>query len=44
VAAIQAGDQSLIPCSYEDGLRTADVTLAANESAETGKPVKPKMA
>lgn len=44
VRAILAGDQSIIPCSYEDGLRTADVTLAANESARTGKPVQPKMA
>ncbi len=44
VRAILAGDQSIIPCSYEDGLRTADVTLAANESAKTGQPVKPQMA
>ncbi|MFW6438095.1 MAG: Gfo/Idh/MocA family protein [Armatimonadota bacterium] len=44
VRAILAGDQSIIPCSYEDGLRTADVTLAANESAKTGKPVTPQMA
>lgn len=44
VAAIEAGDQSLIPCSYEDGLRTADITLAANESAQSGKPVTPRMA
>ncbi len=44
VQAIIAGDQSLIPCSYEDGLRTADVTLAANDSARTGKPVRPRMA
>lgn len=41
VQAIRAGDQSLIPCSYEDGLRTCAVTLAANESAATGQPVKP---
>jgi hypothetical protein len=44
VRAIFEGDQSVIPCSYEDGLRTADVTLAANESARTGEPVRPKMA
>ncbi len=43
VEAILKGDQSLIPCSYEEGLRSCDVTLAANESAATGKPVKPKM-
>ncbi len=44
VSAIRAGDQSLIPCSYEDGLRTCDVTLAANESARTGEAVRPRMA
>ncbi len=44
VRAILADDQSIIPCSYEDGLRTADVTLSANESARTGRPVAPKMA
>ena len=43
VAAIRAGDQSLIPCSYEDGLRTCAITLAANESAVTGKTGKPAM-
>jgi len=43
VEAILAGDQSLIPVSYEDGLRSCDATLAANESAATGKPAKPKM-
>lgn len=43
VEAIRTGDQELIPCSYEDGLRTCDVTLAANESAATGRPVKPRM-
>ncbi len=41
VDAIRAGDQSLIPCSYEDGLRTCAVTVAANESAATGQPAKP---
>jgi len=44
VDAIRAGDQSAIPCSYEDGLRTCDVTLACNESARTGKPARPRMA
>ncbi len=44
VEAVRAGDQELIPCSYEDGLRTCDVTLAANESAASGRPVKPRMA
>lgn len=43
VEAIRKGDQSLIPCSYEDGLRSCDATLAANESAATGKPARPRM-
>ncbi len=43
VRAIREGDQSIIPCSYEDGLRTCDVTLAANRSAESGQPVTPEM-
>ncbi|MGC9317686.1 MAG: Gfo/Idh/MocA family protein [Armatimonadota bacterium] len=42
--AIREDDRSLIPCSYEDGLRTCDVTLAANRSAESGRPVAPQMA
>jgi predicted dehydrogenase len=41
VRAIQTGDRSLIRSSYEDGLKSAAACLAANESAETGKPVKP---
>jgi len=43
VQAIRTGEQSLITSSYEDGLRTCAVTLAANESAATGRPVKPAM-
>ena len=41
IRAIQTGDRSLIRSSYEDGLKSAAVCLAANESAETGKPVRP---
>ena len=37
-AFIQEGKPSQIRCDYEDGLRTLDVTLAANESARTGQP------
>lgn len=44
VEAIQADDQSRILSSYYDGLVTCDATLAANESAQTGKPVKPRLA
>lgn len=43
VQAILSGDQSLIPCSYEDGLRSCAVTLAANQSAATGRPIKPAL-
>lgn len=43
VQAIRAGDQSLLPCSYREGLKTLDAVLAANRSAETGKPEKTLM-
>jgi predicted dehydrogenase len=38
--AIRTGDRSRILSQYEDALHTLDVTLAANESASTGSPVK----
>ncbi|MCW5933396.1 MAG: Gfo/Idh/MocA family oxidoreductase [Fimbriimonadia bacterium] len=38
--AIQKKDQSLIRCSYADGVKTLAVTLAADESARLGRPVK----
>jgi hypothetical protein len=44
VQAIRTNDQSLILSSYRDGLMTCDATLAANQSAATGRPVKPRMA
>ena len=44
VDAIRTGDQSKIGCSYREGAKTLDVTLAANESAQTGKPVTPYFA
>ncbi|GGJ11709.1 hypothetical protein GCM10010885_21270 [Alicyclobacillus cellulosilyticus] len=40
LAAIQTNNPSLIRSSYEDAFRTFRVTLAANESAATGKPVR----
>ena len=40
IEAIIKGDQNLILSSYEDGLKTLAVTLAANQSYETGLPVK----
>lgn len=36
VRAVATGDRSLLLSPYEDGLRTAAVTLAANRSAEEG--------
>lgn len=44
VEAIRANDQSKIASSFRDGLMSLDATLAANESAATGKPVRTKMA
>ena len=39
IQAIVSGDNRLILAPYEEAMRTLDVTLAANESAETGYPV-----
>ena len=36
--AIRTGDGSKILSDFEDGAKSLDVTLAANRSAETGKP------
>lgn len=38
--AIRTGDVSRIRSSYADAVRTHQVTIAANESARTGLPVK----
>src|SRR5262249_62368452 len=43
VRAVQTGDASWIRCDYEEGLRTLDVTLAANESARTGTTVRTQL-
>ncbi len=40
INAIRTGDTSGIRSDYEDGMRTLAVTLAANEAARTGKPVR----
>lgn len=40
IEAILTGNQELILSTYEDGLKTLAVTLAANQSNETGVPVK----
>lgn len=43
VQAVRTGDPSPIRCDYAEGLRTLAVTLAANESARTGQPVRPEL-
>lgn len=40
INAVKTGDASLIQSTYEDAVKTLAVTLACNESAKTGKPVK----
>jgi predicted dehydrogenase len=40
IQAVRTGDAMLIQSNYADALRTLDVTLAANESAKTGKAVR----
>lgn len=40
IQAILTKNPSLVRSDYADGLRTCAVTLAANESARTGKPVR----
>lgn len=39
--AVRAGDQRRVRCSFEDGLRTLAVSVAATRSIETGRPEKP---
>ena len=40
IDAVKSGDSSAIKSSYDDAVKTLAVTLAANESAKTGQPVK----
>ena len=40
VKAVKTGKRLGIKCTYNDGLKTLAVTLAANQSAKSGKPVK----
>lgn len=44
IEAVRTGDGSKIRSPYLDGLKSLDVTLAMNKSAEIGKPVKPYFA
>ncbi|MBB6669626.1 Gfo/Idh/MocA family protein [Cohnella nanjingensis] len=39
IHALRTGDASRILSNYEDALRTHEVTIAANDSAASGKPV-----
>lgn len=39
IRAVATGDQSLILAPYEEAMHTLEVTLAANESAQSGFPV-----
>jgi len=38
--AVQTGDDSAIRSPYRDAVKTLAVTLAANQSAETGEPIR----
>jgi myo-inositol 2-dehydrogenase/D-chiro-inositol 1-dehydrogenase len=40
IHAVRTGDTSRILSDYADSLKTYEVTMAANESARTGKPVQ----
>ena len=40
IESVLTGNQNKIMSSYEDGLKTIEVTLAANESIKTGKSVR----
>ena len=40
IQAIQTGDRSLIRSSYADGLKSAAVSIAANQSSREGRPVR----
>lgn len=42
--AVRSKDQSKVLSSYRDGLKTCDVTLAANEAARLNRPVRPYFA
>lgn len=39
IQSIRHNDQSRVQSSYSDGLKTLEVTLAANESMKTGKSI-----
>ena len=39
VLALRSGDRSSIQCDYREGLKSAAVCIAANQSAKSGRPV-----
>jgi len=41
IEAVRTGKRNRIRCTYSDGLKSFLVTCAANESVESGMPVKP---
>ena len=41
IQAIVQNDQSIVLSPYEDGLKSAALSIAANESAKSSQPVKP---
>lgn len=43
IHAVRTGDRSVIRTDYFDALKTTELTLGANESAETGQPVEMKL-
>jgi len=40
IEAVRENDKKKILCTYSDAVKTLEITLAANQSMETGKPVK----
>jgi predicted dehydrogenase len=44
IHAVRTGDRAVIRSSFRDALKTAEVTLGANESARTGRSVAMKLA
>lgn len=43
IHAVRTGDRSVIRSDYADALKTTELTLAANESAKTGRPIEMRL-
>ena len=39
IEAVRTGNRSLIQCDYPDAVKTLEISVAANRSMETGRPV-----